>query len=512
MADSDWVLVDAPDWVGGKSGPFEFLRTCGFAVRAERGGLTVRTMEAYQGTAAGLVSARRLYGPGGADRLGDLNSMVERVALTIDHAMVAKHLTRVIARAEQPDGLIYLLVWIQITLTVAPASELEAVVREAIKRLQMVYSSERPSDNSNIFPTPSVVILRTRTELLRRMRLPSVLLRVENDPNLAAGSTDHIRQTHLDNEMAFPSSHALYEGIYALDPYIGPLRGAISPSVWCLASPRTFGTILIPLGRGISGTYGDAAEPLQTIMIRGPRRSYDVPTCTTAGQVDAILWWADALDGLFAVVSDPSVFRNRKGLYDPSRHLSAILTIEQLFRRVTSILVQHRDVTARQVLLFTCIDTLEGLTGRNVLLQFRHSQGEKVLNHLRDSIPQGAQQVLLPGAELAVSALRDVQQGFTIARQLGRDSVQWGEKIASFELASANYLVALRNATHGHGGNRGASGQRERENALLIQHNGDIPDDLPLVAYLYLLDLLSSPKRLRDILSTPPKVETGAMR
>lgn len=66
--------------------------------------------------------------------------------------------------------------------------------------------------------------------------------------------------------------------------------------------------------------------------------------------------------------------------------------------------------------------------------------------------------------------------------------LEWAGKTATFERAAASYLVALRNATHGHGGDKGTAEQRERDTTLLIQHNGDIPEDLSLLAYLYLLD------------------------
>jgi len=178
-----------------------------------------------------------------------------------------------------------------------------------------------------------------------------------------------------------------------------------------------------------------------------------------------------------------------------------MLSLEQLFRRVTSSLVQHRDVTARQALMYTCLDTLEGLTGRNLLTQFEATQAVKCLARIRARMPETAQRVLLPSADRAAAALAQVQQGFTMARDQGQTVLEWAGKTATFERAAASYLVALRNATHGHGGDKGTAEQRERNTTLLIQHNGDIPEDLSLLAYLYLLDLLVDPERLRRILS-----------
>lgn len=275
----------------------------------------------------------------------------------------------------------------------------------------------------------------------------------------------------------------------------------MSPSVWCLAAPRTFGTLLVLLGRGIAGTHGEPTEPLQTITIKGPLKGYDVPLHGLREQSDAVEWWAQALNSLFGVISDPAVFSSKAGVYEASAHLNAMLSIEQLFRRVTSSLVQHRDVTARQALMYTCLDTLEGLTGRNLVTQFEATQAVKCLARIRARMPETAQRVLLPSADRAAAGLAQVQQGFTLARSQGRTALEWAGKTATSERAAASYLVALRNATHGHGGDKGTAEQRERDTTLLIQHNGDIPEDLSLLAYLYLLDLLADPERLRRILS-----------
>ena len=71
-------------------------------------------------------------------------------------------------------------------------------------------------------------------------------------------------------------------------------------------------------------------------------------------------------------------------------------------------------------------------------------------------------------------------------------------KAMSQDDATAFYVKALRDATHGHGSNKAAA--RDRTTALLAQHDGRIPHDLGLLAMLYLLDLLAYPDRLRRVL------------
>jgi hypothetical protein len=204
------------------------------------------------------------------------------------------------------------------------------------------------------------------------------------------------------------------------------------------------------------------------------------------------------LNGYFGVVSDPATFVDAAGVYQPIGHLQAILTGEQLFGRVTSLLLAHRDSVARRALLFGCLDGLEQLTGRSVLKSFELAQAEKVLAKLEDSMSPAAGEILLQRPREGVDALRAVQDGFYIARQAGRDRITWGGRDHRLDEAAAYLCYALRNATHGFGAKR--SKQEERDAALVSQHDGVVPHDLGFIAFLYLLDFLLDPDRLRRIL------------
>ena len=501
MPDPNWTLIEAPEWLwDGKLNAL--FRSAGLQVRGEKaGGFRVRTEESYLGKRPDLVTATHLYGAGRPNRLQLLTRMEERASVDLDYVRIQAHLDALAERAARGDGLVHLLNHVQGALALTPTKDLESNAAQILAGLEEVGWQGSDDGSPGPFHSPGLALLGTSTTLQLRLRIPSIFLRIANDPKLAAGSTQHLQDAQSQKNMLFPSSHGLYEGIYMLDPYVGPLRGATSPSIWCLAAPRTFGTLLVLLGRGIAGTRGEPTEPLQTIMIKGPLKGYEAPLHGLDEQSDAVEWWAQALNSLFGVISDPAVFSSKEGVYQASAHLNAMLSLEQLFRRVTSSLVQHRDVTARQALMYTCLDTLEGLTGRNLLTQFEATQAVKCLARIRARMPETAQRVLLPSADRAAAALAQVQQGFTMARDQGQTVLEWAGKTATFERAAASYLVALRNATHGHGGDKGTAEQRERNTTLLIQHNGDIPEDLSLLAYLYLLDLLVDPERLRRILS-----------
>jgi hypothetical protein len=66
------------------------------------------------------------------------------------------------------------------------------------------------------------------------------------------------------------------------------------------------------------------------------------------------------------------------------------------------------------------------------------------------------------------------------------------------EKAAIEYIKMLRDATHGFGSNKASL--VPRTNALLAHHNGDLPHDLALLGYLYLLDILLQPEAVRSVL------------
>src|SRR5659263_307329 len=86
-------------------------------------------------------------------------------------------------------------------------------------------------------------------------------------------------------------------------------------------------------------------------------------------------------------------------------------------------LVAHRDTNARRALLFTILDSLEGVRGTNLLTMCNLGHATKVLTALETSMPAEAAEILLPAARRAVNALRAMQDGFFIRRQLETERV-----------------------------------------------------------------------------------------
>lgn len=499
MTADAWTSIGAPHWVAGGN-PKQLFEWAGLRTRRELGSdrWLVRTVEAYEGVRPNLVTSRTLYSPRQGDRLSWLSRTSERVGVNLDEALIKAELEKLARRIGPDAAFVHALSHAQLRLMATPQPELEDSARLVLKDLADIRWQNPAAGEPNPFHAVGLSVIVPDETMHIRLRLPSIFVRIAHDPRLQQGDTQHLAN-RVGDDLIFSSSHGLYEGTALLGPYIGPLLGAMTPSVWAVAATRTFGTLLLHLGRGIAGTVGNASEPLQTIHRRGPSRRYKVPDHVHTDQEAIVRWWADRLNEMFGVISDPAVFRSRSGQYQPVPHLTTILTMEQIFERTTSMLVQHADFTARMSLLFNCLDSLEGLTNRSLLKAFTIGHARKVLDRVRTAMPPDTH-VLLRRVEDAVEALAEIQTGFAFAREEGRDHITWGNKSATLEDAAAYYLYALRNSTHGHGGSNRAD-QAERDTTLLIQHNGHIPDDLPILALLYLFEMLVDPERLRVILS-----------
>jgi hypothetical protein len=330
------------------------------------------------------------------------------------------------------------------------------------------------------------------------------MLRVQHDPQLAAQQLQAMQVANKSGQLVFSSSRHLAQGMYLLDAYLGPLLGALTPSAWAIASHRQRGTIIYTYGQPLAGTRGDAAELLHILPVQGDPNPFQVPELSADASSAAVDWWIGRLNALLGVMTDPAVFTNRNGDYDPMKHLQSRMTVEQLFRRVTSIQAAYRDVNARRVLLFTVLDTLERLTGGSINDLCSLRLVRKKLDELRANIPAGAAEVLLPAAERAVVALKQVQDGFFLGHQPGGTRVDLTHQDGTVEVldagvAAADYIKVLRDATHGHGADK--AGRMEHTNLLLTHHDGSVPPDLSLLGYLHLIYIMTKIDNLKGRLS-----------
>lgn len=507
MADriAGYAKLRTPTWLWGGD-PRKLLthaRLRSRPVRNEPGVWAVRTEESYLDKPPTLFTHSAIAGPDARTlRYEDLGTF-PHVAGTEPNASVTAKVNRLADRARNSGALTALIVHAQLALATASPSQLPNIARHVVEQLTLANRQEDASDRP--FSSAGMDLITSDPALVHRIKFPSVWLRLEYDPRLSAGNLDHIKPQE-DGTLAFASAFDLQSGMLTFDAYVAPLMGCLSPFIWGFATPRTFGNLIVTLGTPIAGATGEASELLQTLGTQSTIRSVRSTTIDRSAYFVAIDWWTTALNKLFAVLTDFSVFVDARGFYNPTSHLHALLSVEQLFRRVVSIQAAHRDIHARRVLMFTVLDTLQRLTGRPLDKNCSLAFAQKTLDNLKFRLPAAAQQLLLPRAEDAVSALDHVQSGFFMAADTGGIPIpdtragSGTVRELSLEDAAAEYIKVLRDATHGHGTNREAAA--DRTNALLAHHTGELPAELGYLGFLYLLDMLSRPEVLRRTLQT----------
>lgn len=217
-------------------------------------------------------------------------------------------------------------------------------------------------------------------------------------------------------------------------------------------------------------------------------------------------WWVGQLNAVFAELTDPANYLDPSVTYRPRRQFECLLSVEQLGRRVQSVLANVRDPSTRRTVSFAALDTLDGLG----LVRFERactlSHAKEVLKELEQALPAAVAEVLLVNARTAIKSLHECQDGFLLSSRVTADTVRVpdtrkGEKQLSKEVAVAQYLRVLRNANHGFTSENDAG--RARDETLLAMHDGDVPDGVALLPYLYWLKFLAHPERLRYKL--PPR-------
>jgi hypothetical protein len=485
-------------WGGDPSG---FFAEAGLRPRVVEAGADrwrVQTRERYAHVPASLVTAHHLAGPAVRRPQFDLLTTAARNPMLTDSGGgLTSELARRREQAQRTGDPLHAVVLWQLQTMDAPPSEIAATAQTVHHELVAMRVQGDP--DRAVFANAGVHLIRRAPEVVHRAKLASFWLRIAHDARLGRGEIEHLHAANAADDHVFASSQHLYDGIFLLDAYLGPLLGALTPAIWGFSAHRTFGVVVYSLGQPLTGTNGEPAALLEVLPTQSAADASPVPTLTAPASSDALDWWTSRLNAMFAVLTDPAVFTDGSDTYRPEKHLHALLTVEQLFRQVSSIQTCHRDTNARRVLLFTALDTLERLTARDLGKLCSLRIARKTLDDLRGTLPAGAAEVLLPAAERAVRALETLQDGFFLRRQLGTADIELpeaggGTRRWSPDAAAAEYLKVLRNSTHGYGSNRAR--RVELTNALLAHHDGAIPHDLGLLGYLYLLDVLTHPEVL----------------
>src|SRR3569833_51003 len=285
----------------------------------------VRPMEKHLHTAPTLLDVHHLAGPGVRRRRFEQISAFTgprlRGPMTPFEAYeLRKRSERAIANRQVIDA--FNLSRLQTTL--ADQSELPQVAENVFEEL-LAFPMEEPP-NTSAFPHSSVHVVRRSAALFHRVKMASVLLRVEHDPDLAAGNTAPIKTALEKGQLVFSASENLVSGVAFLDLYFGPLLGALSPAVWGFHTPHEIGMVLYSVGRPISGSRSDAAEMLHLLPSVSPSTATPFPELPELAAREALDWWATRLNALFGVITNPAVFTDPSELYVPVKHIQGIST------------------------------------------------------------------------------------------------------------------------------------------------------------------------------------------
>lgn len=481
------ALLELPSWLwGGKpSGIAHATRWHLETVASDTRVWSVQLAERRARRAGRLVKLRKMAHAGNVDSPGTFSALSELgvdASAGLDHQAINEKLNRM---AETLSGLGPAMYAATVATTASPQEALPALVRDVMKEQFLP-----------LLPGSTAWLLLVDRALTMRFAMTRVLLLAQEDPNLLQ------RKLDLEHRTVFDSARGLFsDTLFGLNSYISPLLLSLSPEVVGVAGPRAGGVIIYTFGQPIPGRSPTASEVLQ-LFYPGADRTASVSEGLLPGDTEAALaWWVTQLDKLFTEVTDPCNFRTQDSRFSFRGQFEVLLSVEQAFRNLQSLLASSRDSHSRRVLFFDTLDTLEGLHLGTFDRMLHHSHAYDTLQSLAGIMPEAAARLLLPRAQRAVDALAKLQEGFFLQSRLVTHGIRLpdkrqGERVVTLESATAMWLRVLRNAGHSFGGR---TGNNERDDALLAAHDGEIPPELPDLAFLYLIALVAEPRRLRNV-------------
>ncbi|MFC1407376.1 MULTISPECIES: hypothetical protein [Streptacidiphilus] len=457
---------------------------------------SVQALERHEHRTARLVRLIEIAPPGGGPQWERLRRLpASRVPNTVSPELVA-HKRHELVESTSPENLLARLNWLHMSLTLARDEEFISAADSAFQSLKSVQTDEAKP----LFPDLAAYFVSFDPAVSWRSGLARVLLRIEEEPALLATPPTPTGQ------LAFGSGTMLQTDIQVTrDAYLAPLFLCHSPYLWSIVGPRQQGVTVLSLGKPLGGQTPDPAELIQQFMPSGPSNFPACPPIAATQISSTLAWWADHLNELLSVATDPATFRDAAGAYRPRRQFETLLSLEQAGKRVQAVLAHQRDPASRRLLAFAALDTLEGLKVVSSLENaFELTKAERVLHALEGALPAEVAAVLLPSARRAVEALRECQNGFLPSSHVSGGGVaipskNGGAVTVSLENATKQYLRVLRNTSHGFGGKDDAG--RRRDEVLLMSHTGELPHDFALLPYLYWLDCIANPQRLRTRLT-----------
>ena len=312
---------------------------------------TIETVESFEGLAPSLVSLDPLITFSEGDQLdSELSRLPAAIESTVGWPTIQAEIDRL--KTQRPNDLAALLFSHSLATLGSPSPSLNGVLRGVFDELR------KSADNSDLFPSSEMYIVRVNPTIARRYALVRVLLQQQDDPLFF-----HNRPAQSPSGETFGSAQHLFsDTLFGFSAYVAPLFLSASPWVWAFGGTRYGGVVVFSLGQAVAGRLGESAEMLQLFLPKGGTQSGNPPAEINPAAIAATLrWWCERLNNLFSEISDPANFCDKSGAYQPQNQFEVLLGVEQIFRHVGSLLAHDRDQNARRVLFFSALDTLEGL-------------------------------------------------------------------------------------------------------------------------------------------------------
>ncbi|QCB51821.1 hypothetical protein E5720_17475 [Rhodococcus sp. PAMC28707] len=436
------------------------------------------------------MTVRTLFGSDDAadDVLVDLPQ--DLYASRLDHDRIDHERLRAITQA-RAGGMGSLLYALQLPIITARDGSLSAAVQDARSDLAGIVDD----DDEHPFDQHAVHVVRYGEATHRRLRFPSFVLRLNQDPELL----DDIRRGPIDvDEIVFASGSSILSSVLIPASHLGPLLAARSPWVWAFQANRVSGAVIFTLGKDISGRSSipfEAHQVLPRSPVAGLPQRQEPPPPEAWGV--AVAWWVAQMNTTLGHLLNPCLFADAEGGYLPYEQQNRLMEFADLLQRVTSTLLSLHDDYAAGVLMWSAMDLIESSwLPWDLTALCKPSIAVKALQQVRDHMPADVQSVLLPYAAYGAEALTEVGDGFFIKNYRKSEKVilrlpGGAEKSLSLDVAVSQLMRARRNTTHGFDK---PDAVRDR---LFAQHDGRRPETLMYLPLLYLMYIMSDPEDLR---------------
>ncbi len=335
---------------------------------------------------------------------------------------------------------------------------------------------------------------------------------------LAAAVSPEALQGPPENFVGFKSARGvLNASTIGAWPYLAPALVSLAPFVTGILASCGQADLVWLFGQPLVGRVHPTDQLLPALALRGGRfTSPDQltgearPSATGADAVAYLAWWVKQVNTLLSIATDPTLFADPSGSYDPRRHTAFLLSFERLFRDVLDILV-GADGPEGNLLRATydaldCIEgMLLGLLPGDRVASFRHlttpSHARATLDLLESVIPADVARVALPKCRAAVDGLDTVKAGFFLQRHVstnGLIDIPGHTGTRKWDDAIPDYLRIDRNAAHSF--LTEIDPDRNPGNLeIFMSHEGTLASDLLDIPFLWLMLLVAQPHRL----STP---------